>query len=499
MKDRPALIITATTVAIHLGVAGRYDLFRDELYFIVCGRHPAFGYVDQPPLVPLLAAAGATFGLQAAVVRLPAVAAAAALVWLVVAFTRLLGGGEAAAWLVGIAAAAAPMLMGLTATLNTTTFEPLAWTLIAYALARAVVLDDRRALVWAGVVAGVALEARYAIPLWLLALSVGIALTGPRRLLAWRELWLGVGLSAILGLPSLIWQALNGWPFIELMRNASMKNVHPGALVFTLHQVAVMNPASAPLWITGLIAPFLLRELRVMRFLPIAFALTALATVAAGGKDYYLAPAYPPFLVLGGIALAQALRPAAVRAAYIALIVALGAITAPLALPLLDPPALVAYTRTMHLAPRPQERSQLGTLLPPTFADMLGWHDFVAEVAAAYAGIPIAQRAKTSILVANYGEAAALDLYGSSDGLPPALSGQNQYGLWGLRGQSPLDVLLVTRGDVEWLRPHCVELLALGRTWSRYVLPFENSNAIVWCRGLHPSLAELWARIRFVE
>jgi hypothetical protein len=46
---------------------------------------------------------------------LPAVAAAAALVWFVVAFVRLLGGRDGAAWITGIAAAVAPMLMDLTA------------------------------------------------------------------------------------------------------------------------------------------------------------------------------------------------------------------------------------------------------------------------------------------------------------------------------------------------------------------------------------------------
>jgi 4-amino-4-deoxy-L-arabinose transferase-like glycosyltransferase len=196
MRDRVAIVLTAATAALHLAVANRYDLFRDELYFIVCGQHPQFGYADQPPLVPLLAAAGYALGGQTWIVRLPSVAAAAALVWLVVAFVRLLGGRDAAAWIAGIAAATAPILMGLTATLNTTALEPLTWTLVAYALARAALVDDRRALVWGGAVAGIAMEAKYAIPLWLVALFAGIALAEPRALLRRRELWLGVALGS---------------------------------------------------------------------------------------------------------------------------------------------------------------------------------------------------------------------------------------------------------------------------------------------------------------
>ena len=125
-RDRLAPALSALTFTLHMAVAGRYDLFRDELYFIVCGRHPAFGYADQPPLVPLVAAGMYALGGQTWLVRLPSALAAAALVWLTVALVRLLGGRTSAALFAGIAAGFAPILLGLTATLNTTTFEPLA-------------------------------------------------------------------------------------------------------------------------------------------------------------------------------------------------------------------------------------------------------------------------------------------------------------------------------------------------------------------------------------
>ncbi|MGC2405199.1 MAG: hypothetical protein WA431_02180, partial [Candidatus Cybelea sp.] len=76
----PAWSVAAVVAIVHLMVAGQYDVFRNELYFIICGRHPAFGYVDQPPLVPLLAAATQAFGIHIWLLRLPAVIAAALLV-----------------------------------------------------------------------------------------------------------------------------------------------------------------------------------------------------------------------------------------------------------------------------------------------------------------------------------------------------------------------------------------------------------------------------------
>jgi hypothetical protein len=136
-------------------------------------------------------------------------------------------------------------------------------------------------------------------------------------------------------------------------------------------------------------------------------------------------------------------------------------------------------------------------VLPSTFADMLGWHDFVREVAAAYDTIAPADRAATSILVDNYGEAAAVDLYGPAYGLPPALSGHNQYGFWGLRGQTPRNLLRVQDNPAR-LRPYCAQMRVVATTSSIYARAFENGKAIAFCRDLHPPLAQLWPDIVFL-
>jgi 4-amino-4-deoxy-L-arabinose transferase-like glycosyltransferase len=188
-KLPPEWVIASIIGLVHLAVAGRYDVFRNELYFIVCGRHPDFGFVDQPPLVPLLAAATQFFGDNPWLLRLPAVLAAAGLVVFTASFARLLGGNTTSAWIAGLAVGIAPALIGLTTTTTTATFEPICWTAFAYLLSRAVVLEDRRALLWAGVVAGVAMEAKYGIVFWLVPLGIGVALTSARRVLAWPTLW----------------------------------------------------------------------------------------------------------------------------------------------------------------------------------------------------------------------------------------------------------------------------------------------------------------------
>ncbi len=495
-RDPVALAIAVPAFVAHLAVANRYDVFRDELYFIVCGRHPSFGYADQPPLVPLLSAAFYGLGHQTWLLRLPVVLAAAALVFLTVRFARLLGGGGGAAAAAGIAAAVAPVFLGLFSTFNTTVFEPLAWTAIAYGLARAALLDDRRALIWSGAVAGIALEAKYALVSWLVALAVGVLITPERRLFARRELWIGLALTVLIAAPSVVWQAATGWPFVELLRAAGDKNAVVTPVAFMLNQMIVMNPLFAPLWIAGLAAPFVWRDLARVRFIPIAYVVVTILTVAGHGKDYYIAAAYPALFALGGVALERVVRNAAARAVYLGAAVALSALIAPVAMPILSPQTLPAYMQWLHFAPQQQEKDFAGTALPQEFADQLGWRDFVREVGTAFEGLPPDVRARTAVLVDNYGEAAAIEVYGSAYGLQAALSGHNQYALWGLRGQEPQHILRVQR-HIERMRSYCRDARRMGTTASPYAMGFENGKAIAFCHDLTSRPALFFAGLKF--
>src|SRR6202000_185401 len=215
---QPVVWIVAALVAlVHAATAGRYDAQRNELYFLVCGWHPDFGYVDQPPLVPLVVAASQFFGISIWLLRLPATLVAVGLVLLCAAFARLLGGGGRAAALAAIAAGIAPGLAALSSHLTTSTFEPIAWTGAAFLLTRAILHDRRFDLIWIGVLAGAAMEAKWGIAIWLVALGIGVIAAPARRMLLWWPLWAGVAIWAFLFAQNLIWQWQHDWPFFEVI------------------------------------------------------------------------------------------------------------------------------------------------------------------------------------------------------------------------------------------------------------------------------------------
>jgi hypothetical protein len=175
----------------------------------------------------------------------------------------------------------------------------------------------------------------------------------------------------------------------------------------------------------------------------------------------------------------------------------MSAMAAPLAMPILDPPVLADYIRVLDANPTPTE-TRAQSELPQEFADMIGWRTYALQVAWAFQQLPAAEREKVALLTSNYGEAAAIDFYGPALGLPPAISGHNQYGFWGPRGHDG-SVVLRINGDEKVWRPRCATLEVVHHFGAKYAMPYENGAPILLCRGMVTSLPELWPKLRHID
>jgi 4-amino-4-deoxy-L-arabinose transferase-like glycosyltransferase len=496
ISRQPLVWIVAVLVGlVHAATAGRYDAQRNELYFLACGWHPDFGYVDQPPLVPLISAATQIFGVNIWMLRLPATIAAVGLAFLCAAFARLLGGGSRAAAFAAIAAGIAPGLAGMTSHLTTSTFEPIAWTAAAFLLTRAILRDTRADLIWIGVLAGLAMEAKWGIAVWLVALGVGVVASPARRMLLWWQLWLGIAIAAVLFAPNLIWQWWHGWPFFQVIlpHLDSQKNYTGPIWQFEWRQALAMNVVLAPLWLAGAVGPFVDRRLAAARFLALGFVLTTAFYYLERGTNYYLFPVYPTMFVIGAV-LSERLNPLIVRG-WIAAALCASAVYAPVALPILDPSYLARYMEITGTRPAPIEAAGVGAPLTQSLSDEFGWRELEKKVAAVFHQLSPEDQGRAAILASNYGQASALDVYGQEDGLPPALSGHNQYGLWGPRGHDG-SLIINVGGNVERWRAICGSIETLDKTGNPYAMPYENDRPIFLCRGLKMPLTRLWDRLK---
>jgi hypothetical protein len=299
---------------------------------------------------------------------------------------------------------------------STTTYDMLSTTAFLWLVVRALVRGSGKTLFAAGVVVGIGFEAKPQVGIVAVAVAAAIALVGPRWPL--RSWWTAAGVLAAVGLaaPYLIWQQRHGWPQVTVAHNIG-GSAEGGRAGFIPFQVVMVSIFLVPVWIAGLLLPFRRAELRLLRFLPLAYLGLGAAYVIGNGKAYYLASLYPALLGLGALPAADWTLRNRRRLGILVIAVAVSAaMNAFIALPLLP------------------ERSLQGSLtmkLNPDLGENVGWHRFIATVATAWGGIPAGERAHTAIFAATYHEAGAVDVLGGADGLPHAYSAHNGFSEWG--------------------------------------------------------------------
>jgi hypothetical protein len=502
-SGRLVALFAGAKLLLHLATASGYGYFRDEFYYLACADHPAAGYVDHPPLsVWWLWLARALLGDSRFALRLTPALLGAATVALVGLMARRMGGGRWAQALAMTGALVAPQYLALDHFYSMNAFDVFFWALCAFLVLR--VLEQPTNARWAalGVALGLGLQNKIGV-LWMGAgLFVGLVATRERRLLKTPGPWICGAVAAALFAPHVAWQVANGWPTREFIHNAQtgkMAAVSP--LQFLIGQIMMMSPFTLPLWLAGLGWLFRGEAGRPYRLLGWTY-LTAFAILLTSGasRSGYLAPAYSWLFAAGGVALGSWLerpRLAWMRPAYAALLLATGAAIAPLALPLLPIESYIGYARALGEAPETEERKELGAL-PQFYADMHGWERIVDAVAVAHARLSPEERSAARVFAGDYGVAGAVDLLGRRRGLPPAISGHNNYWLWGPRGWDG-SVVIVVGGREEQVRPLFESVEPAGSTDCGYCMPYENGMPVWIARGLRQPVAETWPRLKHYE
>jgi hypothetical protein len=486
-------VIAAAATGVELAVSARYGYARDELYFLAAGHHLAFGYVDQPPLTPLLAriSAAVTGNTLVGLRVLPALGLAA-LVLATAAMSRRLGAGRTGQLLAALAAATCGEFLGDMHELTTAAPDFVFWAVTLLLVMRLLDSQDRRWWVAIGGCVGIASEAKWNIGFLVAALAAGFLVTDARRLLRSRYLLLGAVIAAALAAPDLIWQAMHGWPNLDVFRSLQGAAGH-NRVVFWLGQILYTGPVLTPIWVTGAI--WSLRSAAARRFRPVAIAcVTAIVLqFVLGGKAYYPGAAYTFLLAAGSVpleqrlaarrpvklaALARGIRPGVAKGAAM---IAGAILAAPVALSVLP-------ARTLHTVPLQKINYDL--------AETIAWPKLVGLVAREYDALPGPQRLRTAILTGNYGEAGAVDRYGPGLGLPQAYSGNNNFWLWGPPPAADTAVIAVNVWP-DVLHREFAHVHVVATFWNGLgVSDDEQGVKIYLATGLRASWARAWPAFR---
>ncbi len=493
----PLLALLQFTIVF--SCANRYGIFRDELYYIACARHLAWGYVDHPPLIALLTwLVTHTLGTSLFALRLLPAIAGALLVLITAAITRQLGGGRFAQNMAAFAIMPVPIYLLLAHWLTMNAFEPLLWATTLYLTLRMITHNAPRLWIPIGALCGIGLENKYSMVFLIAGLLFGLLATKQRHILRSRYLVAAIALATVLVLPNLLWLIHNHFPFLEFERHSRLagSRIERGPISFLADQVVLMNPLLAPLWIAGFAWLLWAKPATRFRFLGLTCLGIFTLLIALKAKNYYLAPIYPALFAAGAIAFETASANTArwTRPLYATAVLAPGIILAPFALPILPVEKFLAYQQAFQGFTPIRMENLKPALLPQQFADEFGWQQMVEKTAVVYNSLPQPQRDQTAIFANDYGEAAAIDFFGPRYGLPPAVSNHVTYWLWGPRNYTGSSVI-VLGSDGKGDREHFRIVESAAHVDNPYARADEHFD-IFLCRDLTPALPSLWPKIK---
>jgi hypothetical protein len=272
------------------------------------------------------------------------------------------------------------------------------------------------------------------------------------------------------------------------------KNMAQNAVAFLVEQAVYTNPVAVPLWLGGAVMLGFSQRYRAYRFAAIALPILLILAIWLEAKGYYIIGVYAAFISAGAVGLERSVANHAWRSAAVAVYAAVSLAVLPLSLPLLPVNGFIAYSRALHLT---GQNGAPARLIQPLYAEEFGWNELAAHVAQVYYALPPAVRARTGIFADTYGDAGGLDFYGPRYGLPPAISAQNTYYLWGTRGYDGSTLIVVGATQADVVRS-LFRKMSLAATYGNpYKWIVEGPTPIYVCSEPIAPLSRLWPRLRW--
>jgi hypothetical protein len=497
------IALSLTAFLLHLATSTRYGFFFDEFYYVDAGKHLAFGYVDFPAFVGLLAAfSHAVLGDSLMAYRVFPAIASAFIVLLAGLITRELGGGNFAQFLVSLAVLISPEVLWLNSTLTTGTFDPLWWLLATYILLYLIKREKPQLWLLFGLVVGIGLTNKLTILSFGFAVVLGLLLTPQRKYLFNKWAYMGGAIALAFLIPYVLWNAANDWASLEFYKSYNSVHGSPvDVFGFFYQQAFMVSPILLPLWLAGLYCMFFNQAMRPYRAFGWIYIILYVLFTITRAHFYFLAPAYVILMAAGAMGLENLTRKRWrwVKPTYVVLVLMVGMLMMSYAIPVLPLQTLVGmYARAGGHTGIQLEKAANSPQLPDGYAAEMGWESMTATVAEVYHSLPRDEQATACILASNYGEAGAINYYGSQYHLPQAISGHNMYYLWG-PGNCTGDVVVSIGYPLPLLQGTFGNVVQASTSICQYCIPMFNHLPVYVARHIKIPMKAAWIKFKHYD
>jgi hypothetical protein len=488
-SDTALLIgIALVTVVVHWITGHQYGFQRDELATLEDSRHLDWGFVAYPPLTPLFGRLSLIlFGTSLTGFRFFAAMAEAVAVVLTGLMARVLGGHRGAQLLAAFAAL--PFCIGGGALMQYVSFDYLFWVLAAYCVIKLRASDDPRWWLGIGASIGLGMQSKYTMGFLAIGIVAAVVLTDARKFLGNKWLWYGVGLSILIFLPNLVWQARNHFISLDFLSQIHSRDVRMGRAKNFLPEQLEITLFGFFIFLSGLYSTLVSRDGKRYRMLGWMYLIPLALLVVAKGRAYYLAGAYPALYAAGSVRIEYLLSRMGKVIRNVLRILFWTAMFVDVA---------VTISFTLPIAPVNSVWAYRAFEVNGDFREEIGWPELVETVAKIRDSLPAEDRAHLGIMASNYGEAGAINLYGPQYGLPPIISGVNSFWQRGY-GDPPPQTVIALGQHLDYLQTEFVSCQLAAHSWNRFGIANEETvdhPDIFVCRTLRRPWPEFWKTAR---
>jgi hypothetical protein len=491
---------------IHLLTLQNYGYFGDEFYYISTSKHLNFGFVDLPPLAPLLmAVTRLLFGeSQIAIHIFPAIAGSLT-VFFTGLITRELGGRRFAEFLSCLMVIAAPAWLAMNSNFTYDPFDTLFSSVFFLETARLLKNETRGKWIMLGIIAGAGIMTKLTMIFICSGFVTAFLLTKRRIVFLSLYPWLAAIIAFTICVPFLLWQYFHGFPLLIYLHNYSLIMPHPLPHQFLLEQALYLNPVACPVWLIGIYYLIFKHEGKNHLILGLVFPLLfLLIAVILRLEVRQIIPACFPILAGGAVFFEKKIMTGKwsfLKPAFCILLAAFGILSLPRVLPVLSLAGMEKYYSRNPAFNNAIKQGSADSFsdIPLIFSYRLGWPEMVHSVADIYYSLPQIERQKCVIYTGTYSEAGAVDLIGKSFGLPEAICNHLSYQFWGPGDKgAEWAIVIGSRFSYELLYKifNDVSFVSTINT-NRLYVSFERNIPVFICHGPKKNLRDIWPELQY--